>query len=283
MINQASFFRLSAPVTLSDSHLDQFLPTLPTQEKSVGWIAPGSGALIEHVFGAQVLKFAIETRKVPASAVQKELDARCLLVEQITGHKHGRAGTKRIKEDVILSLLPKAFPVQRHVTVIIDDTLLIIGSASASQVDAVLTALVKSTRSEVLELRTNTSPAYAMAEWLTAVEPGHGFEVGKQCELRATDESNAKVRYTNHNLLTDEVQTHIAQGKKPISLALSFNDRVCFSLTGALTLKKIGLFEDASFDAEPEYVGDMAVAAIAIGELRPLIAGLIEALGGEHA
>lgn len=280
MIKQASFFRLSAPITLSSDRLVIFCPTLPTQEKSTGWVAPNAGALVEQVSGAQVVKFAIETRKVPAATIQKKLDEACLHIEQTTGRKPGKKEKKDLKEEIKFSLLPSAFPSQKHITVIVDDTLLIIDSTSASQVDDVLSAIVRVVDVEVSNLNTNTSPAQLMAEWLTDHEAAYGFGIGRACELQAQDESSAKVRYTNHFLGTDEVQTHIARGKIPTSLALSFDDNIGFTLTDALTLKKLDFGEELFDGSEPDFHGSIAIV---IGSLRPLVQELILALGGEHA
>jgi recombination associated protein RdgC len=96
------------------------------------------------------------------------------------------------------------------------------------------------------------------------------------------------VRYTRHALDTEEVAQHIALGKMPTRLALTWNDRVSFVLTEALQLKKIS-FQDVVFEAAATAAGDGkddnfdADVAIATGELSQLIPDLLEALGGEVA
>ena len=91
------------------------------------------------------------------------------------------------------------------------------------------------------------------------------------------------MRYARHTLDIDQVGEHIAQGKLPTQLALTWAGRVSFVLTEAMTLKKIKLLDvvlagapsgkdDGGFDAD---------VAISTGELSLLIPDLIEALGGE--
>jgi len=134
-----------------------------------------------------------------------------------------------------------------------------------------------------LRVETRTVPAATIAEKVAQVCKAIEQNTGRACELKACDESSAKVRYTNHPLLTYEVQTHLAQGKQPTSLAMEFDDRVSFTLTDNLQLKKIDfgdkVMEKARFhDINP---GDLdGSLAIAIGEFRPLLAELIAALGG---
>ena len=163
------------------------------------------------------------------------------------------------------------------------ERLLVIDAGSAARADEVLTHLAKSLPGFSAQLiNTALSPATAMAEWLASGEAPSGFSIDRDCELKAPDGEKPVVRYARHALDIDEVRGHIAAGKQPTRLALTWNGRVSFVLTEAMQLKKIsfldGVFEgrqakkDEAFDAD---------AAIATGELAPLIGDLIDALGGE--
>jgi recombination associated protein RdgC len=165
----------------------------------------------------------------------------------------------------------------------------VIDAASAAKADEVLTSLIKAVEGLALALiNTQTAPATAMAHWLGTQEAPQGFSVDRECELRAADESKAVVRYTRHALDTEEVSQHIAHGKVPTRLALTWNDRVSFVLTDALQLKKVA-FLDVVADESPTSAADRdqdhfdADVAIATGELRRLLPVLFEALGGEIA
>lgn len=230
------------------------------------------------------MKLRIETRTVPAATIAEKVAEQCKTIEQTTGRKPGKKEKRELKEEALFALLPNAFPKQKDVLCILDDDWLILDTTSSGLIDDAITALVKCVDGFVAEaLNTATSPAVAMATWLSEQEAPDGFDIGRACELRACDESSAKVRYTNHPLLTDEVKTHLAQGKQPTSLALEFDDRVGFTLTDALQLKKIDfgdkVMEQArSHDINPgDFDGSLAIA---IGEFRPLLAELVMALGG---
>lgn len=290
MIKTATIYKIT-PLSLDALEqaleLVQFAPTGPTQQKAIGWVPPRSeehGALVESNSGALVFQLKVETRKVPAATLVDELAKAVQAIEASTGRKPGKKEKSAIKEELVLSLLPKAFPVQKTVMCVADGNRLILGTTSASLVDDVLTALIKLIDGFVVEhLNTTTSPTTAMAQWLAEQEPPEGFAIGRACELKSCDESQAKVRYTNHPLMTDEVLTHIAQGKLPTSLAMEFDDRVGFVLTDGLQLKKIS-FGDEVLEQQKqngvnpgEFDGSMAIV---IGEFRPLIASLVSAMGG---
>lgn len=291
MIKTATIYKitpLSFDALEQALELAQFAPTGPTQAKAIGWVPPRGeehGALVESNSGALVFQLKVETRKVPAATLADELAKACKHIEATTGRKPGKKEKRDLKEEVVLGLLPKAFPVQKTVLCIADGNRLILGTTSTALADDVLTALVRCGDDASTEpVHTATSPTTAMARWLAEQEAPDGFEIGRACELKAADESSAKVRYTNHPLLTEEVQTHIVQGKYPTSLALEFDDCVSFVLTDGMQLKKIE-FGDKVMEQSKEnginpgdFDGSMAIA---IGELRALVPELLKALGGE--
>lgn len=289
MIKNVTIYRLAKPVAITHDNLEPmvFAPTLLTQQKSLGWVPPGQdhGWLVRVNSGARVMRLRVETRTVPAATIAEHVDKMCKAIEASTGRKPGKKEKRDLKEKALTTLLPHAFPKQKDVLCILDGEWLILDTTSTSLADDALTALVKCVDGFVAEpLSTVTSPSVAMSTWLSEQEGPAGFYVGRECELRACDESSAKVRYTNHPLFTDEVKTHLTQGKQPTSLALNFDDRVAFTLTDCLHLKKID-FGDKVMEQVKEnglnpgdFDGSMAIA---IGELRALVPELLKALGGE--
>ncbi|MEY2953469.1 MAG: hypothetical protein RLZZ401_1556 [Pseudomonadota bacterium] len=280
----------SAAIDQVDAWLGEtaFVECSASQEKSVGWVPPrgqAHGALVEAVDGQWLLKLMIETKAVPASVVKRKVQERVAQIEAATGRKPGKRESRELREDARQALLPLAFTKQASVLVWIAPQagLLMLDAASTSKADEVLTCLVKSLPGLALTLvQTSTSAATAMADWLRLGEAPAGFALGRECELKAADETQAAVRYARHPLAIDEVRQHIATGKLPTKLALQWGDRVNFVLTDAMQIKKIG-FDDGLFEGVPDSGDDGfdADAAIATGEMRKLIPDLVAALGGE--
>jgi recombination associated protein RdgC len=132
------------------------------------------------------------------------------------------------------------------VTVWIDkaENRLVINSSNASRADEVVTSLVKSLDGFAVALvNTQIEPAAAMANWLLTQEPPAGFTIDRECELKASDDSKAVVRYAKHPLDIDEVKQHITDGKRPTRLALTWDDRVSFELTHGMLIRKITFLE----------------------------------------
>ena len=293
-------YRLMTPWAMSQAKLEEALQSAhfvecgASQEKSVGWVEPrgeAHGACVEVVAGQWILKWMIEVKSVPGSVVKRKVQEQVARIEEDTGRKPGKKEIRSLSDDVRQSLLPMAFTKQSSVNVWIDLQVqrLVVDAASAAKADEVLTSLIKAVDGLALALvDTQTAPATAMAHWLGTQEAPQGFSVDRECELRAADESKAVVRYTRHALDTEEVSQHIANGKVPTRLALTWNDRVSFVLTDALQLKKVA-FLDVVADESPASAADRdqdhfdADVAIATGELRRVLPALLEALGGESA
>jgi recombination associated protein RdgC len=286
-------YRIAAAWSASVEQMEEgvskgrFVPCGATQEKSVGWIEPrgeAHGPLVEAVAGHYLLKLMIETKAVPAAVVKRKAAEQAAQIEAATGRKPGKKETKELREEAKQSLLPMAFTKQSTVAVWIDPKagLLVVDAASQGKADEVTTHLVKSLDGMALELlQTTTSAAVAMSEWLTSGEAPEGFSVDRECELKSTDEEKSVVKYARHPLDIEEVRQHIAVGKQPTKLALTWDDRVSFLLTESFQIKKLNFLDVVFEGTAKEDNGFDTDAAIATGEMSRLLPQLLLALGGE--
>lgn len=270
----------------------QYVECSASQEKSIGWVPPrghAHGALVEVVAGQWLLKLMMEVKVVPASVIKRKVQERLDHIEASTGRKPGKREKSDISDEVRLSLLPMAFSKQSSMQVWVDPSakLLLTDAGSESRADELMTCLIKVVSGLAARpIDTKMAPSTAMSLWLSTKESPPGFSVDQECELKAADDSGATVRYTRHSLDTDEVSQHIAMGKVPTRLALTWAERVSFVLTDTMQLKKIAflesVFEGATSSPSDGQDDDFDTdVAIATGELGKLIPDLIEALGGE--
>lgn len=266
----------------------RFVECGASQEQSMGWVSPRSSLhdlLAESVAGELILKFCVETKSVPATAVRKKADEEAARIEGATGRKPGKKEMRDIREDAKRALLPHAFSKFANILVWIDREagLLVMDATSQSRADAVITALVNAVPTLAPRLfNTQQTPQSAMAQWLSEGEAPGAFQIENEAELKSSGEDRAVVKYGRHSLDIDEVKQHIAQGKLPRKLALNWQGRVGFTLTESMTLKKVEILDVVFEGLAPEPTDDFdADVAISTGELRQLIAGLIASLGGE--
>lgn len=292
LFKSAMIFKLAGTLPAADV-IEQalaaaaFVPCTATQDHAIGFVPPReeNGAFLEAVAGQWIARAMIETKTVPGPLVRKKAQEAADQIEATTGRKPGRKEMKGLREDALMALLPAAFPKQTAVTVWIDRAsgLLVLDTASQARADEVVTLLVRAIDGLALSLpQTKVTPASAMTQWLTA-EPEdwpEGFAVERECDLCGSDEEKAVVRFTRHNLVTDEVRRHIAEGKLPTRLALSWEGRLAFVLTDAGNLKKLQFLDgafDGRDDAEDGFDADVAIAT---GELGKMIPALFDAMGG---
>lgn len=295
MFKNALIYKL-AGAKLSASALSEKLSANPfiscgsTQEKSVGWIPPRGehAALVESIGGHLIAKLAIETKSVPKSEIDKQVQEAAEHIERIIGRKPGKKEKRAMQDEARLTLLPNAFPKLKHVLVWIDQSAgtIVINAGSQSAADEVISALLHSVNDlRVSLIQTTTSPQAAMTQWLLSDHldmPG-AFAIERECVLKSNGEDAATVKFNQHNLDNPDVRKHVTEGKLPTHLALSWDGKTSFVLTETLQLKKIA-FLDGVMDAsgtdknEDRFDADVALAT---GLLATVIAELIEALGGE--
>jgi recombination associated protein RdgC len=279
-----------------------FIECGATQPESSGFVPPRGdkhASLAESVGGQIVFKLCTETKAVPGGVVKQQLAAQLDKIEQDTGRRPTGKAAKELKEAVVHALLPRAFPKRSETLVWLDPKAqrVWVGAGSTKKADALVTKLIELLGGglKLGLLQTELAPATAMAMWLAEKEAPAGFSIDRECELKQPDAEKASVRYARHTLDIDEVGEHIKQGKLPTQLALTWESRVSFVLTEALTLKKIELLdvvlEGAGVDAANSGTGRSdgkddagfdADVAIATGELRQMLPALVAALGGVH-
>ena len=307
MFKSASFFRIASdfalpPFEALEEALQsaRFVPCGATQPESVGWVPPRgnkSTVMVESVGAQIILRLCIERRALPASAVKAEVDQRVEQYKQETGRERASAKIKKeFKEEVIQTLLPRAFTKRSTTTLWIDpvNKFLAVDSGSLTGADKMVSELIEAL-SEIpgsrpglmaKPVQTTMAAGAAMAHWLSSREAPVGFTVDRDCELKMPDDQKSTVRYSRHTLEIDEVAEHIAAGKVPTQLAMTWNERVSFVLTEMAQVKKIRLLDvvlDGVQENGKDNDGFDADAAIVTGELSALIPDLLEALGGELA
>jgi len=265
-----------------------FTPCGASQEKSVGWVEPrghAHGALVEVVGGQWILKLRIETKVLPASVVKRKVAEMVEKIDVTEGRKVGRKERKELAEEARQQLLQRAFTKVKDAQVWVDPVreLICTDAGSASIADELMISLDRIPNGlEVSLLNTKTSPAAAMAHWLSTKEAPIGFTVDRECELKAPDESKSVVRYSRHALDTNEVVGYVEGGLQPTRVALTWRDRVSFVLTDGLQLKKIEFLDSVFIDGQPDKEDKFdADVALFTGEMRDLLVDLVDALGGE--
>ena len=266
-----------------------FMPCGSQDMGSRGWSSPTKDdRFVLNVGGHLLISLTVEHKLLPAAVINEVAAEKAADIQDQQGFKPGRKQMKEIKEAVLQELLPRAFTRSRRVFAWIDPKggWLAIDATSASKAEEILDAL-RDTLDEfpVKMVKTMLSPVSVMTDWLAANEATGSFTIDQDCELRAVTDEKASVRYSRHALDGKDVHDHLAAGKLPTRLAMTFDDRISFVLTEKMEIKRLAFLDIIKEQAERQAdATDMQAEsdfALMAGELSRLIPQLIAALGGE--
>jgi len=290
-------YRLSNLATSIDQFAEQlsrgpFVKCPSNQPMSRGWIAPRKdGSLVYSLGGQWLIALAVEQRLLPSSVVNEEVKDRAELLEAQQGYAPGRKQMKELRERITEELMPRAFTRRRSTFVWIDPVngWFCVDAASPGKAEEVIEHLRHCLDEFPLTmLHTELSPTSSMSDWLAGGDAPAGFTIDRDCEMKACGEEQSAVRYVRHPLEGDtheEVKAHLASGKLPTKLALTWDDRISFVLTEKLEIKRLAFLDllkeqaqQGNNHAEEQFDADFALMT---GELSRFIPQLIAALGGE--
>lgn len=288
-------YRLNAPWTMTAEQLEEslsphaFAPCTTLDLQSQGWVSPRDNGMLTHTVNRQILlQLGTEKKLLPATVINQFSKARAMELEEQQGFKPGRKQMKEIKEQVADELLPRAFSIKRNTSVWIDpiNHWLIVDAASPAKADEVFKILLRSIdQLPVGTLRVEQSPLAAMTNWLAADEAPSDFTIDQDTELRSIGEGKATVRFVRHTLDPEDIRRHIAMGKQCTRLAMTWADRISFTLTEGLTIKRVAPLDVLTEQADTLTRNDDerfdTDFALMTGELARLLDALVFALGGE--
>lgn len=256
---------------------------------SEGWVAP-AGHLDQPVFSQQgkvLFSMRREDKVLPSGVIRDQLDGKISEIEQQELRKVGRKEKLALKEQITDDLLPRAFTRSSRTNAYLDLTgqWLVVDSGTASRSESLLTALREALPPFPASLpRTQLSPTVVMTDWLAAGEANGVFELDADCELKESGDNGAVIRCTRMDLTADELRQHIAAGRQVTRLGLIWRERIRFTLTDTLQLKRLQ-FLDVLQEEASQAGDDMAslfeaTFLLMSEELGQLLADLVEALGG---
>ena len=264
-----------------------FVKCQSNQQKSRGWISPTTSGDLLYVIGGGQCMIALKTEEkiLPSSVINQEVKERSEALETQQGYKPGRKQLKELKERVIEELMPRAFTKQRTTNVWIDPFggWFVVDAGSPNKAEEVIEHLRHCLDEFPLTmLQTKLSPVSAMADWIACGDAPAGFTIDRDCELKSPDEEKSAVKFTRYSLDDGKAKEHLAEGKLPTKLALTFDNRISFVLTDKMEVKRVVLLDiiecEKADNEQEQFDSDFALMA---GEFKRLIAELVEDLGGE--
>ncbi|ELI7918318.1 recombination-associated protein RdgC [Yersinia enterocolitica] len=291
-------YRLSREVSLSADEMEKqlsafsFTPCGSQDMAKTGWVSPmgsHSDALTHTVNGQIVICARKEEKILPSPVIKQELQAK---IERLEGEQHRKLKKTEkdsLKDEVLHSLLPRAFSRFNQTFLWIDtvNDLIMVDAASAKRAEDTLALLRKSLGSlPVVPLTLENPIELTLTEWVRSKELPSGFALMDEAELKAILEDGGVIRCKKQDLFSDEIAVHIEAGKLVTKLALDWQERVQLVLSDDGSLKRLKFSDtlreqNEDIDREDFAQRFDADFILMTSELATLIKNLIEALGGE--
>lgn len=226
-----------------DNH--RLRPCGPIELATQGFISPygrDEETMLHEVGHFRLLTTAREDKLLPASVINEELRARLQKIAEKEGRPVRSKERKRLKDEVLTDLLPRAFTRLSKLNAYLDteNGWLAIDTASRKAAEGSVTLLREALGSfPAAPLAAEESPKVLMTDWLARGKLPAGLALSDECELRDSAEAGAMIRCRRQDLETDEIREHLKSGKQVAQLGLVFNERLSFTLDEELVVRKL--------------------------------------------
>lgn len=293
-------YRLNHDLGLSVDELEKqmrpmaFTPCGSQDVMKTGWVSPigNNSDMLAYSVGNHILICAHKEEKIiPASVIKQTLQAKIDKLEHEQDRKLKKIEKESLKDEVLHTLLPRAFSKFNQTRIWIDTTsnLVFVDAASAKRAEDTLALLRKSLGSlPVVPLSLENPIEHSLTQWVHGGDIPADFKVQEEAELKALLEGGGVIRCKNQDLASDEIAAHIEAGKVVTKLSLEWRERVQFILADDASLKRLKFTETILEQNENIDKDDIAQRfdadfTLMTGELSQLIRELVTALGGQKS
>ena len=204
MFRNVRYYRLDCSWPESEEALSKnlekagFKPCGPLTERSNGWVAidpETSNSLARRVNGADLIKLRSQSRVLPASVINEELEARIEEFRERMQEAPSPREKRRMKAEARDELLPKSMLKSDRICAFVDPKEKVLGIDTA--LDSAAERIIRRLQAAIDDL--NVRPLQFMKpfdELLTAVFFGSApqqFSLGRECRMRDPGETSSVV------------------------------------------------------------------------------------------
>ena len=242
-----------------------------------------------HAANGYIMICAKKQEKIlPSGVIKEQLEEKVNAIREAESRPVGRKERDSMKDEIIFSLLPRAFTKSSldYAYIAIQEKLIVVNASSAKRAEDLLSKLREALGTlRCLPIAPKHLPTQVMTQWLRDSQAPHQFELGEEVELQASKDGRV-VRCKKQDLTASEIRNHLDSGMHVSKIALCWKESIHCIVDDQLGIKRLK-FEDVisekANDRNPETKAEQFDADFAImtGELKNFIAALLAAYGGE--
>lgn len=233
-----------------------FHPVGSHDPETRGWVPPlqPDGEQLVHTAGqCMMVCLQTETRVLPPAVVREQVEERIAERETAMGRPMGRREKTRLKEEVTMDLLPRAFTRSKRAFGYIDlaGRWLVVDAGSWREAEMFtedLRALLGTL--PIRPMQTDSAPQQVMTDWLANDRFPSDLEPGEEAVFDDPRTEGAEIRCKRQDLRTPEIRAHIKAGKRLRRLAFTWDGRLAGVLDADLSIKRLKFTDLVQSDAD---------------------------------
>ena len=293
MFRNIRYYRLDSDWPDSEKELSKalekaaFSPCGPLTERSSGWVPvdPDSGNLLaRRVNAADLLKLRSQSRVLPHSVINEELESRIEDFRNRMQEAPSPREKRRLKAETRDELLPKAMLKSDKIWGYVDLKEKVVGIDAAQSTAAERFIRRLSAPFDGLKIRPLQFKR-PVNELLTGIFLGGApeqFAVGRECRMQDAADGGSIVRWSNFDLSDATIRNHVANGMHLTHLAIEYDNVMgcVVDENGVISkLHFLGMDDDREeYDAplarlDAEFVLITGTLRKMLGDLRKLLGG----------
>ncbi|MDQ1120552.1 MULTISPECIES: recombination-associated protein RdgC [Pseudoxanthomonas] len=256
------------PTSLDFSELDAQVaqaplkPVGPLEMNSRGFINPfgrSEDVATHRADDAIWVSVGGEDKLLPGAVVNDLLARKLDEIEAKEGRRPGGKTRKRLKDDLLHELLPRAFVKPSRTDALIDarSGFIAVDASSRKSAENVVSELRGVMGSfPAMPINAEIAPRSILTGWIAGEPLPEGLSLGEECEMKDPIDGGAVVKCQKQELRSEEVDKHLEAGKQVTKLALNLDDHVSFVLGEDLIIRKLK-FLDGAVDQLDDNIDDL--------------------------
>lgn len=264
-----------------------FKPCGPLTERSSGWVPidPNSSKLLaRRVAGADLLRLRSQSRVLPPSVINEELEVRIEEFRERMQESPNPREKRRLKAEARDELLPKALLKSDRIWGYVDlkEKVLGIDTAQNATAERFIRRLQASTDGFGFNALRFKQPVAELLIKIFFEDAPRQFSLGRECRMQDPGDSGSIVRWTDFDLSDRTIRNHVANGMQLTHLAIEYDSVMSCVLdeNGLISkLRSLGL-DDDSYDHNDPLARMDAEFVLITGTLRSMLGDLRKLLGG---